>query len=156
MTEIIPLADCEDRQLYEIRSRNLTVGAFRAATGGFIGIREKFNAQFLDEEYSWDPPHLGTAQAVRKLGVVVPEEILLAERLPGLVCDACLRPAEQYAGTYHGAEVYGGPPFYRHVDDPTGLDVCKAEGNGYGRAHIASNIELHKFIAQYTDWATKL
>jgi len=50
----IPKADCKDRKLYRIKSRNLAIGVFRAATGGFLGLRTKFGSTFVDEEFHWD------------------------------------------------------------------------------------------------------
>ena len=64
----IPLIKCEDRKIYRIHSRNLSVGVYRASTKGFIGIRSKFEAVYLFEEYHWDvgPPN----------GTVKPKEVI--------------------------------------------------------------------------------
>jgi hypothetical protein len=80
---MIPREECEDRRLYLIRSRNLLVGAFRAETGGFIGIREKFHDLYLFEEYHRDngPPY-GTVAPVEALDAWVPEDVPLSEFLP--------------------------------------------------------------------------
>ena len=69
---MIPKDKCQNRFLYKINSRNLYFGVFRKETGGFIGLRTKFDSIFLFEEYHWDngPPY----------GTVKPEEIL--EELP--------------------------------------------------------------------------
>lgn len=72
-----------DRHVYYVRSRNLVIGAWNAATKGFIGIREKFSTRYLFTEYERDlagPPH-GTARAIEDLGVVVPSRITMVEHL---------------------------------------------------------------------------
>lgn len=50
----IPLSNCVDRGLYRIDSRNLSFGVFKKENSGFIGIRLKFNFEFLFTEYHWD------------------------------------------------------------------------------------------------------
>ena len=62
---MIKMADCVDRGLYRLRSRNLTLGVYRAEVKGFIGIREKFGPLYLDTEYLWEPgPPFGTARSM--------------------------------------------------------------------------------------------
>jgi len=80
MSNYIPLADCRDRLVYRLSSRNLGLGVFVAQTQGFIGIREKFGSEFLFPEYHWDTgPPLGTARPLEVLGRV-PKRIRLKER----------------------------------------------------------------------------
>jgi len=50
----IPLEECRDRQLYYIRSRNLSFGVFVKEQKGFVGIRTKFGHRYLFTEYHWD------------------------------------------------------------------------------------------------------
>lgn len=75
---------CVDRRLYRIRSRNLRFGVFNQETGGFLGIRVKFGSRYVFEEYHHDngPPY-GTVYPVEDLGVDLPADILLLERMPG-------------------------------------------------------------------------
>ena len=87
---MIPKSECKDRTFYRIRSRNLTFGVFCVETGGFIGLREKFDQIYLFEEYHHDdgPPY----------GTVTPLEEL--EELPAeinsvagsSVCQGCGAP----------------------------------------------------------------
>jgi hypothetical protein len=89
-TNWIPKEDCRDRFLYRIHSRNLEFGVFRAATGGFIGLRTKFRSVYAFEEYHWDngPPY-GTVRPYELLEEL-PAEIKLDTSL-GSVCGNCDR-----------------------------------------------------------------
>jgi hypothetical protein len=84
VAEFIPKDQCIERRLYRIRSRNLLYGVYRAETGGFLGIREKFGSVYVFEEYHYDngPPY-GTVQPLEDLGADLPENIRLSENLPG-------------------------------------------------------------------------
>ena len=64
----IPIAECKNGGLYRIHSRNLRLGVFVEAQGGFIGIREKMGYEYLFTEYHWDTgaPY-GTVQPVELL-----------------------------------------------------------------------------------------
>lgn len=67
-----------DGAVYEIRSRNLLVGIWRAESQSFLGIREKFGTRYLFAEYYYDNDigsPLNTARPVRRLDVAVPEGI---------------------------------------------------------------------------------
>lgn len=73
----IPLSQCKDRMLYEIRSRNLGFGVFCQKTSGFIGIRTKFYNQYLFEEYHHDTgPPFGTVAPVKEM-IMLPDHIQL-------------------------------------------------------------------------------
>lgn len=66
--EYIPLSDCKHGWLYKIKSRNLIMGVFREDKKGFVGIREKFDQQFLFVEYHWDTgPPFGTVKLLECL-----------------------------------------------------------------------------------------
>lgn len=66
----IPLDKLKPNHLYELYSRNLTIGVYNPFTFTFTGIRTKFNQRFLDEETHWDKdPHHGTAKAIKDLGL---------------------------------------------------------------------------------------
>ena len=99
---MIPMEACQDRQLYRLRSRNLRLGVYSAATHGFLGIREKFGARFAAEEYHWDTgPPFGTAKPLEELLEQLPEAIVLMEILPGTVCRTCGGPVE-----YNGKDAW--------------------------------------------------
>lgn len=77
----IPLGRCKDRAVYEIRCRNLVVGVFVKARGGFIGIREKFGSRYLFMEYHYDTgAPFGTVWPLKKLSMA-PKDIPLSEHL---------------------------------------------------------------------------
>lgn len=83
-TGCIPKDRCLGRRLYRIRSRNLRFGVYNPETGGFLGIRQKFESRYVFEEYHWDNgPPFGTVRPLEDLGIDLPESILLRERLPG-------------------------------------------------------------------------
>lgn len=64
----MPMSTLEDGRIYRIQSRNLITGVWRAKTQGFTGIREKFGAQYLFEEYHWETgAPFGTAHALYPL-----------------------------------------------------------------------------------------
>jgi len=74
----IPLTDCIKGRVYRVYSRNLLVGAYDG-DGGFVGIREKFEQEYLDTEYHTDRGE--TVSPVKDLGVDVPKDIELKEYL---------------------------------------------------------------------------
>lgn len=89
MSEWISLDECENGVIYELRSRNLWVGVFKEKTKGFIGIRRKFDSEYLFTEYHHDTgPPFGTARPVRVLGRV-PKDMPLWERYPQVTCQRC-------------------------------------------------------------------
>ncbi len=71
--DYIALEDCEDGWLYYISARNASVGIFRQATSGFVIPRNKFDHDYLFEEYHWDTgPPFGTVCPLVKLERVPP------------------------------------------------------------------------------------
>jgi hypothetical protein len=85
---MIPMAECKDRYTYRIASRNLLFGVFRAATGGFLGLRNKFSHIYIFEEYHWEASETyGTVQPIEELEIL-PEEIILDTDL-GSECSVC-------------------------------------------------------------------
>jgi len=148
--EWIPKEDCKDRFLYRIHSRNLAFGVFRAATGGFIGLRTKFSSVYAFEEYHWDngPPY----------GTVKPEELL--EELPaeivldtglGTKCHNCHKtcayidfpngPREKDYGGGHKVEIRGE---WKHTEPSD----C-AEPLAYGVPNDVLERWLHEMEARY-------
>ena len=68
LEKYIPLSMCADGWLYEIKSRNLTLGVFRKDKKGFIGIREKFGHEYLFVEDHWDTgAPFGTVKPQKRL-----------------------------------------------------------------------------------------
>ncbi len=64
----LPLPDCKHGWLYEIMSRNLTLGVFRKDRKGFVGIREKLGHVYLFVEYHWDTGEpFGTVKPLRRV-----------------------------------------------------------------------------------------
>ena len=80
MIDYIKIADCEKGFVYQIRSRNLTLGVFNG-NAGFIGIREKFGNEYLFTEYHYDSgAPFGTVFPIKKLEKL-PDDIPLSEFL---------------------------------------------------------------------------
>jgi hypothetical protein len=54
-TGVIPEKELVEGAVYALRSRNLSYGVYVPGEkgGSFIGVREKFDHRFLDEEYAW-------------------------------------------------------------------------------------------------------
>jgi len=70
------LDDCQDRHLYRVHGRNISLAVFRADGPFFIGIRTKFGDRFLDAEYPWESgPPFGTCKVIEELPKVLPEGI---------------------------------------------------------------------------------
>lgn len=64
----------EDRRIYKLQSRNLLEGVYVAEKQGFIGIRRKFDSEFLFMEYEWSTSETtGTARARLAMDMVPPE-----------------------------------------------------------------------------------
>lgn len=54
MSDYIKIDECVNSCLYRISSRNLTFGIYCSDWKGFVGIREKFGAEYLFTEYHYD------------------------------------------------------------------------------------------------------
>lgn len=77
----IPLSECKHGYIYKIHSRNLSTAVFNSKNNGFIGIRLKFNDEFLFTEFHWDTgPPFGTVKP-KELLHKLPENIELKEIL---------------------------------------------------------------------------
>jgi hypothetical protein len=97
----IPKSKLLHRRIYIIYSRNLALGVWDGTigkpgdqyTGGFVGIRTKFDNRFLDRESHYeDGPPYGTAIACSDTGVDVGEDIPL-ECFLETICENCRQPA---------------------------------------------------------------
>lgn len=64
---MIPLKDCKPGYLYRLRARNILYGVYNGKQS-FIGIRDKFNNQYLDAELHYEASrHFGTATPLEEL-----------------------------------------------------------------------------------------
>lgn len=70
----IALADCVERGLYRLHSRNLVLGVY-VGDGLFVGIREKFGSRYLDTELH--PERGGTARPIDRVSIDAPAGIPL-------------------------------------------------------------------------------
>jgi hypothetical protein len=90
---MIPRSECKDRHLYRIKSRNLRLGVFRESTGGFLGLREKYDRIYVFEEYHWENAAFATVQPIELLPEVLPADIMNVESL-GTRCTHCQMPID--------------------------------------------------------------
>lgn len=86
----IKLEDCEHRKLYLLDARNLKIGVFDQETQGFVGIRTKFTARFLDTEFHWDAPEFATCCPMVVIGEL-PADIEI-QMYFGTECKGCQVP----------------------------------------------------------------
>jgi hypothetical protein len=134
---MIPKAECKDRRLYRIRSRNLAFGVYRAESGGFLGLREKFGQVYVFEEYHWENEAFAMVKPIEALPETLPLDIQNEETL-GTVCSHCDVPSE-YVRWPEGGEREvvlpdGGtmsvPGEWRHLGETTCTKVSAvAKGN---------------------------
>ena len=138
--EIIPLSGCEDRGIYLLHSRNLTMGVFRNCTQGFIGIREKFGSESLFEEYHWElgAGNFGTVRPYKKIGVLR-DEIELETGHFGY-CRGCQQVGVCYHVQYfEPIEGMGGKNWGQGVCmNCTNADGPYFKNNGTLQAHLDS------------------
>ena len=133
LEKFIPLSRCRNGFVYEIQSRNLSVGVFVKETAGFIGIREKFGRHYLFMEFhhATGAP-FGTVWPRKKL-CMVPKAIPICEHLHA-VDEATKRPVE-----FDRPVADGGSGWY-FLD--TGAASRKIS------AVTVPNIKLFKFLAR--------
>jgi hypothetical protein len=81
MSNYIPLGACKPRFVYRVHSRNISIGVFNPDTNGFIGIRYKFDAEYLFTEYHWDTGSPYGTVKPKELLEKIPDDIELRERL---------------------------------------------------------------------------
>ena len=130
---MIAMVDCQDRRLYRLRSRNLRFGVYREISGGFLGLRSKFERMFLDEENHYEAPHYATAQPIEAL------EMLPAD----IENDVCLGPKQGLASCVTcGAIVYFAPirNAWQHHRTPT---LCRNP-----TPPVTRNKPLHEWLLQ--------
>lgn len=78
----LSIQECQPRHVYRIHSRNLSIGVFNPKNeNAFIGIRCKWEDEFLFSEYHWDNgPPFGTVKPLEDIGVL-PDDIELKETI---------------------------------------------------------------------------
>lgn len=82
MSNYLPLDQMRDRGVYRLRARNFSLGAFNAATKGFVGIRFKFDSEYLFEEYHYDTgAPFGTVTPIEFV-CLLPENVEAREYYP--------------------------------------------------------------------------
>jgi hypothetical protein len=145
--QCIPKEQCKDRKLYRIHSRNLLFGVFRATTGGFLGLREKFDRVYVFEEYHYDngPPY-GTVRPIEELPEELPEGIQNEVDL-GAKCSKCGRDSEyidwpeggEREITLQSGETRMVPGLWKHLDGTRCEDM-------YG--HTKDNYALDKWLQE--------
>lgn len=78
METFLKISELVHGRIYGLRSRNLKFGVWVEDLQSFIGIKHKFNSQFLASERHWDADGVhGTAKPVQDFNLEVPEEIKL-------------------------------------------------------------------------------
>lgn len=83
ITDYVKLNECVPRRLYQLRSRNLSLGVYDGQEG-FLGLRTKWGHRYVFCEYHWDQgPPVGTVKPLIDLGVDLPDNIPLVAALPG-------------------------------------------------------------------------
>ena len=111
----IPLAECKERGLYRLNSRNLTLGVFVAREHAFRGIRTKFGSRYIASEYHWDDgPPFGTVNPMELLPDELPAGISLGAEESRTLCSVCKRIVRQGE-----SDTLQAP--WQHVDDRTRL-----------------------------------
>ena len=130
-------------RVYHIHSRNLGYAIWNGSNG-FIGIRTKFGDRFLDTEYHWDfCQHHGTVSHARDIGIDLPKDILLQERL-GLWDKKTDRFVEN-VNDENGEHLHGDPSdswLYQYVDTKEQITVPYSEQRIYWKG----NDKLLKFL----------
>lgn len=145
--KFIPKSECKDRKLYRIKSRNLLFGVYRAATGGFFGLREKFGDVYVFEEYHWDngPPY-GTVRPIEELPEELPEQIENVECFNGALCSVCKYPCDYVKWPEGGnRKVLIGKSEIEVPGQWQHLDGTRCEGMG---GTIRNNMALHKWLEE--------
>jgi hypothetical protein len=129
-------------RVYYTRCRNLSYAVWNGHSG-FIGIREKFGDNFLFTEYHWDfCEHHGTVGYAKDLGIDVPKDIKICERL-GLWDSKTDRFIEQVKDA-DGESVKGPMGFwlYRYIDNGETLERDYRNDGIYWKG----NDPLQKFL----------
>jgi hypothetical protein len=97
--KIIPLSECKHGFTYHIHSRNLGIGVFNQETSGFVGIRRKFDDEFLFQEFHWDiGPPFGTVYPKEEIEKCPVEDL---REYTGSVCGICGKEISRREGVDH-------------------------------------------------------
>lgn len=70
VVSLIPIEQCKVGGLYKVQSRNLRHAVF--AGTGFIGVREKMGARFLDTEFPFGTGRGGNVVVLEQLAQIPP------------------------------------------------------------------------------------
>lgn len=133
---------CKDRQLYRLDSRNLTLGVFRGASGGFFGIRRKLGSTFVFEEYHWDTgAPFGTVVPLEELVDILPPKIESVASFPDAECSLC---GQVCFWEVDGPGLYVGKWFHREDKSP----LCD-KGIPNSRENVALFTWLSEMEAKY-------
>jgi hypothetical protein len=81
------LKEWEERTVYEVYSRNLTVAVYRGR-GEWVGIRQKFDSRFLFTEHS-PPGAFGTVTRVGAVLGALPPDVRMTEMVGETYCQLC-------------------------------------------------------------------
>lgn len=103
--------ECKHRHVYLINSRNLRLGVYNEANGGFYGIRTKFTDKFIFCEYHWDngPPY-GTVRPQQLLPAGLSKTVEVRELLPQTFCIHCSQPLKDEHDKVYKHEHLNGVP----------------------------------------------
>jgi hypothetical protein len=59
----LPMLECQNNHLYSLEARNFNLGVYNSEHRAFVGVRQKFNQEYLFFELHWDVnPQFGTAK----------------------------------------------------------------------------------------------
>lgn len=124
--------ECLHRHVYLINSRNLRLGVYNEANGGFYGIRTKFGDNFIFCEYHWDngSPY-GTVKPQTLLPAGLAKTVSLSEILPQVFCNHCGQPLKDEHDKVYKHEHLSGIP---------------CQGGTLVHGNHRTNIELYKFL----------
>lgn len=124
--------ECLHRHVYHINSRNLRLGIYNEANGGFYGIRTKFGDKFIFCEYHWDngPPY-GTVKPLTLIPASLSKTVEVSENLPQVFCIHCQQPLKEEHDSVYKHEHLSGVP-------------CAAGERVHGNHRM--NSELYNFL----------
>lgn len=123
----VEAAELDERGVYRLNSRNLRVGVWVAARGGFLGIREKFGRRYLAFEALREQG--GTATPLERLAEWdVPPGVALRESIGTVDSLECRRLRWEEPGWVYAdsglsvpegvqAVTVGNGPLFSHLDD---------------------------------------
>jgi hypothetical protein len=129
---MIAMADCVDRQVYRVHTRNLDpLCVYSEKQRGFYGIRTKFNSRFIDVEFHHEASvHHGTAIPYELVTVekAIDPAVMLRTTYP-TVCNYCGLAVHWSGETGPDGRIVAPAPWVHTVPspdcpdaDPTGVE----------------------------------